>query len=252
MKKLTVIIAICFAAFFSSVSLASEKYTYVIVHGATGGGWDWKTVDHTLTAKNHTVYRPTLTGLGERYHLSNPDITLTTHIDDIVNLIIFEQLTQVVLVGHSYGGMVLTGVMERIPQRIRHVIFVDAMVPDDGMSMIDVKPLKPNYKVIDGMIHFPWLSFTKPYPRDVIQSLKTYTEPVSYKNPAAKRLNVTFVAFIPKGKTIKQRSQDVSWKRAEERQWTIRTFKGNHVVYRSKPEEVSQLLIESVADRNTK
>ncbi|KAG1657127.1 Quinolinate synthase A [Nymphon striatum] len=161
----------------------NEKYTFVIVHGATGGGWDWKTVGQHLSAKGHTVYRPTLTGLGEKYHLASPEITLTTHIDDIVNMIIFEKLYEVVLVGHSYGGVVMTGVMDRIPQRIRHVTFVDAMVPDDGMSMIDVKPLKPNYKVIKGMIHFPWLKFTKPYPRDVIQSLKTYTEPVSYKNP---------------------------------------------------------------------
>ncbi len=252
MKKLTLIITLSFVAIFSSACFASEKYTYVIVHGATGGGWDWKTVGQILTKNDHTVYRPTLTGLGERYHLSSPEITLTTHIDDIVNLIIFEQLSNVVLVGHSYGGMVLTGVMDRIPQRIRHVIFVDAMVPDDGMSMIDVKPLKSNYKIKNGMIHFPWLSFTKPYPRDVIQSLKTYTERVSYKNPAAKRLNVTFIAFVPKGKTIEQRSTDISWKRAEERHWTIRTFKGNHVVYRSKPAEVSQLLIDSVTDKNSK
>ncbi|GAA0419478.1 hypothetical protein GCM10009133_29860 [Cocleimonas flava] len=228
----------------------NEKYTFVIVHGATGGGWDWKTVAQHLSAKGHIVYRPTLTGLGDKYHLASPEINLTTHINDIVNMIIFERLNNIVLVGHSYGGMVLTGVMNRIPQRIRHVTFVDAMVPDDGMSMIDVKPLKPSYKVINGMIHFPWLKFDKPYPRDVIQSYKTYTEPVSYINPAAKRLDTTYLAFVPKGMSVEKRSRDVSWQRAKERGWTIRTFKGNHVVYRKKPAEFSTVLIETVTDEN--
>ncbi len=228
----------------------SNKYTFVIVHGATGGGWDWKTVAQHLSAKGHIVYRPTLTGLGEKYHLASPEITLTTHINDIVNTIVFERLNEVVLVGHSYGGMVMTGVMDRIPQRIRHVTFVDAMVPDDGMSMVDVKPLKPSYKIVKGMIHFPWLKFNKPYPRDVIQSLKTYTEPVSYKNPAAKRLNVTYLAFVPKGMSVEKRSRDLSWQRAKHRGWTIRTFEGNHVVYRKKPAEFSAVLLETVKDQN--
>src|SRR4051812_19715506 len=81
----------------------SPRTTYVIVHGATGGGWDWKTVAGLLEAKGHEVYRPTLTGLGERVHLSNGEINLTTHVMDIVNVILFEDLHDVVLVGHSYG-----------------------------------------------------------------------------------------------------------------------------------------------------
>ena len=86
-------------------------YTYVIVHGASGGGWDWRTMDELLTAGGHTVYRPTLTGLGEKMHLANADINLTTHIDDIANVILFEDLDEVVLVGHSYGGMVITNLI---------------------------------------------------------------------------------------------------------------------------------------------
>jgi hypothetical protein len=75
----------------------------------------------------------------------------------------------------------------------------------------------------------------KAIPRDVIQSLKTYTEPVSYKNPVAKRLNVTFLAFVPKGMSVAKHSSDISWQRAKERHWTISTFKGNHDIYRNKP-----------------
>ena len=235
----------------------NQNQTFLIAHGATGGGWDWKNVAKHLSDNNkqHTVYRPTLTGLGEKYHLANPDINLTTHINDIVNLIIFEQLDKVILVGHSYAGVVITGVINRIPQRIQHVIFVDAMLPDDGMSMNDVKPLKPSYKIINGMIHFPWLKFTKPYPRDVIQSLNTYTEAVSYNNPAAKRLNASYIAFIPKGSSVEKRAQKhrwfrQSWQRAGERGWTRRTFEGNHVAYRKQPAEFSKLLLEAVNDKN--
>ena len=177
MKK--IILLISFLVFATCATVAEEvdsnkgPSTFVIVHGATGGGWDWKTVAQLLSANNHIVYRPTLTGLGEKYHLNNPDVNLTTHINDVVNLIVFEDLHDVVLVGHSYGGMVITGVIDRIPERIRHVTFLDAMVPDDGMSMIEGKPLHLNIKVINGMIHFPWVDSSLPFPRDLAQSLKT-------------------------------------------------------------------------------
>ncbi len=114
---------------------AAEKYTFVLVHGATAGGWEWKSTGKFLTDDGHIVYRATLTGLGERMHLNSTDVDLQTHINDVVNLILFEDLHDVVLTGHSYGGMVITGVIDRIPERIRHVVFLDAAVPDDGMSI---------------------------------------------------------------------------------------------------------------------
>src|SRR5688572_26114706 len=114
---------------------AGEKYTFVVVHGATAGGWEWKSTGKYLADDGHTVYRATLTGLGEREHLNSPDVDLQTHINDVVNLILYEDLRDVVLTGHSYGGMVITGVIDRIPERIRHVVFLDAAVPDDGMSL---------------------------------------------------------------------------------------------------------------------
>jgi pimeloyl-ACP methyl ester carboxylesterase len=109
-----------------------EKYTYVIVHGATAGGYEWKETGKYLLENDHTVYRVTLTALGERSHLSAEGVNLTTHINDVVNTILFEDLHDVVLTGHSYGGRVITGVMNRIPERIRHVMFFDASVPEDG------------------------------------------------------------------------------------------------------------------------
>ena len=112
---------------------AAQKQTFVLVHGATAGGWEWKTTGKFLTDDGHTVYRATLTGLGEREHLNSADIDLQTHINDVVNLILYEDLHDVVLTGHSYGGMVITGVIDRIPERIKHVVYLDAAVPDDGM-----------------------------------------------------------------------------------------------------------------------
>ena len=106
-----------------------KKLTFVIVHGAWGGGWSWKEVDHLLTADGHTVYRPTLTGQGERVHLASPSVGLDTHIADIVNVIKFENLHDIVLVGHSYAGMVITGVAQQVPDRISRLIYLDALLP---------------------------------------------------------------------------------------------------------------------------
>ena len=104
-------------------AVTGKKFTYVIVHGAWGGGWDWKHVDQLLTADGHKVYRPTLTGQGERSHLASTNIDLDTHIQDIVNVIVWEDLHNVVLIGHSYGGMVITGVADRAPDRIRRLVY---------------------------------------------------------------------------------------------------------------------------------
>ena len=123
---------------YASAGPSSGKYTFVLVHGATAGGWEWKSTGKFLSDDGHTVYRATLTGLGERAHLNSPDADLQTHISDVVNLILYEDLHDVVLTGHSYGGMVITGVIDRIPERIRHVVFLDAAVPDDGMSIWDL------------------------------------------------------------------------------------------------------------------
>src|SRR5262245_43565749 len=90
----------------------AKHYTYVIVHGAWGGGWDWLAIDSMLARHGHKVVRVTLTGLGERHHLASPNIGLDTHIEDVVNAILWDNLRDVVLVGHSYGGMVITGVAD--------------------------------------------------------------------------------------------------------------------------------------------
>ena len=112
--------------------------TYVLVHGAFHGGWCWKKVTPLLREAGHEVYAPTLTGLGERAHLLSPEVDLSCHIQDVVNVLEYEDLQQVVLVGHSYGGMVITGVADRVPARLAHLIYLDAVVPCDGEARLDV------------------------------------------------------------------------------------------------------------------
>ena len=111
---------------------------YVLVHGAWHGGWCWQRLAPLLREQGHEVYAPTLTGLGERAHLLAPEIDLTTHIDDVVGVLQYEDLSNVVLVGHSYGGMVLSGVLERTPERIAQAIYLDAFLPNDGESIRDL------------------------------------------------------------------------------------------------------------------
>jgi pimeloyl-ACP methyl ester carboxylesterase len=115
-----------------------KRKTYVLVHGAWHGGWCWVRVARLLRARGHEVYTPTLTGLGERSHLLHPDIDLSTHIDDVVNLIKWEGLTGIVLVGHSYGGFVISGVAEKCADKISSIVFLDAFIPDSGQRMIDI------------------------------------------------------------------------------------------------------------------
>jgi pimeloyl-ACP methyl ester carboxylesterase len=110
---------------------------YVLVHGAYHGGWCWRDVVPVLRAQGHEVYCPTLTGLGERAHLASRDTGLGTHIDDVANLILWENLHDVVLVGHSYGGVVIGGVADRLADRIKALVFVDALLPEHGKSVLD-------------------------------------------------------------------------------------------------------------------
>ncbi len=110
---------------------------FVLVHGAWHGGWCYRKVAQRLRAAGHEVYTPTLTGLGERSHLMNRAVTLDTHIEDVVNLIRWEELSDVILCGHSYGGMVITGVADRIPERLRALVYLDAIVPASGQCLFD-------------------------------------------------------------------------------------------------------------------
>jgi pimeloyl-ACP methyl ester carboxylesterase len=109
--------------------------TYLICHGAWSGGWSWKKMRRLLSAAGHEVVTPTYTGLGERAHLAHAMVDLETHIQDVLSVVEYEDLGDFILVGHSYGGMVVTGVADRVPARVRHLVYLDAFVPSDGQSL---------------------------------------------------------------------------------------------------------------------
>ena len=113
---------------------ARKPAIYVLVHGAWHGGWCWNAVARILRAEGHEVYTPTLTGLGERSHLLSDTIDLRVFIQDVVNVIEYEDLTDVILVGHSFGGLPLIGAADRVPQRLRQLVFLDSVVLDHGQT----------------------------------------------------------------------------------------------------------------------
>ena len=117
--------------------MTSTRRTFVLVHGAWHGGWCWRRVADLLEAKGHKVFTPTLTGLGERSHLMSAGINLDTHIMDIVNVIKWEDLSDVVLAGHSYGGWPISGAIEQIGDRVSSVIYLDAFIPENGQKSLD-------------------------------------------------------------------------------------------------------------------
>ena len=220
------------------------RFTYVFVHGAMGGSWDWRVVDSLLTLRGHRVVRPSLTGLGERVHLASPSIGLATHIDDVVNAILWDGLHNVILVGHSYGGMVITGVADRIPDRIRRVVYLDAFLPESGETALDLADsigatfMRANIR--GGFIIPTWVVDDRAIPRDVPQPLRTFTDTLRLLNPAFRRIPAAYILTIERGKTPDpfQRFAD----RAAARGWRVYQLEADHVPERSAPAALVALL----------
>ncbi len=112
--------------------------TFVLVHGAFGSARSWRRLVPLLRAREHDVFAESLTGMGERFHLGGPDTDLSTHVQDVIGIIEHNDLHDVILVCHSYGGMVITSVADRVPDRIAHLVYLDAMLPSDGEACVDM------------------------------------------------------------------------------------------------------------------
>ncbi|GAA2325296.1 alpha/beta fold hydrolase [Streptomyces violaceusniger] len=198
--------------------------TYLLVHGAWHSGQCWERVVPLLTAAGHRVVAPTLTGYGDTAHLLGPEVGLDTHVDDIVRLITEEDLTDVVLVGHSYAGLVISSAANQVPERIGQLVYLDAMVPEDGESAVDVMPF--TQAMIDQALasesgwRIPPLVGMEPSadlfgvtdPADVAwlrsmlsdQSVRCLQQPVRLDNPAVNaipRTHIHCVANVPEGIT---------------------------------------------------
>lgn len=250
------VMAVCCVALAASagpvarVEAQEASRTYVLVHGAWGGGWAFKRVDSLLAAAGHRVYRPTLTGLGERVHLASPDIGLGTHVTDIVNVLMFEDLRDVILVGHSYGGMVITGVADRVPERIRHLVFIDALLPDDGESLVTASrgtalegfARRSVDSARGGFILPTWVRAGSPRPTDVRQPVRTFTDPVSFRNPVARRLPGTYILTVAQERPEAEDDFVSFARRARLRGYRQHVLRANHVPERSAPIPLTVLL----------
>ncbi|MBN1301616.1 MAG: alpha/beta hydrolase [Melioribacteraceae bacterium] len=242
---LTIILFSTYANGQESIS-PSDKNTYVFVHGAWGGGWDYKIMEKILEAEGHTVYRPTLTGQGEKEHLIGPDVNLDTHIQDIINVLKFEDLDDVILIGHSYGGMVITGVAHRVPEKIKHLVYADAMLPFDGESVLSLgNPEDKNFFLDlaeskgNGYSIPP---FWKEWGKDVPHPLGTFQQKIRLGNPDAEKLPGTYILTIDPGAESDGFSKYAE--RAKEKSYYYYELRTGHNLQRTMPEEYAEILLK--------
>lgn len=240
------------AALFSAPTAAQDAPppaprsagTVVLVHGAWGGGWDWRPVDRMLTDRGWDVYRATLTGLGERVHLVGPDVDLSTHIQDVVNLILFEDLHHVLLLGHSYGGMVITGVADSIPDRLEALVYLDAFLPRDGESVAALAGMQAEGDVVTPA----WVDPDAPYPRDVPHPSGTLRQPLRLHGPPGNGVPAAYILTREKGQET-DAFQDMA-ERAEALGWTVHELEADHNAQRSNRHGLVRL-IEAIGGRET-
>ncbi|TMV06587.1 alpha/beta hydrolase [Ruegeria sediminis] len=229
--------------------------TFGLVHGAWQGGWCWKRVASLLRQAGHDVFTPTMTGLGERAHLFDTGIDLDTHIQDILGVIQYEELSDVVLCGHSYGGMVITGVADKASERIRSLIYLDALVPADGQSVLDVLPAEIasdlHDTAKDGRVPpGPAAAFsvndrdqTWVDRRNVDQPFKTFQQPIHLEGKwrmVPKRTYIYATGWNPGlGRTFFEKARN-------EAEWEASSIACGHYVMIDMPEELTGLLTAAI------
>ena len=233
-----------------NITFARAQSTYVIVHGAWGGAWQFKKTGEHLQKAGHTVYRPTMTGLGERHHLYNNDVNLNTHITDVVNTILFENLNEVILVGHSYGGMVVTGVADSIPERIKKVIYLDAIIPDVNQAAIQALALNEStasnsFNAKDGVVVPVWVKDTTKTPRDVPHPIATFTQPLKYSAEKLSKIPVTYIFTYEQNQGGKEKDDFYRfYLKAKDKNWKIVELEASHNPQIDKLNELVAILLE--------
>lgn len=244
--------------------------TYVLIHGGFAGGWIWGDVATRLRKAEHRVFTPTLTGLGERVHLASPHTGLNTHIQDVVNVLIYEDLSELVLLGYSYGGMVATGVAELAAERIAHLVFLDALVPQDGQSAASllgpetmafltgeadvhgdgwrippswIDPRAADAPIAERRRHFN----TAQDPRHTPHPLKTFQQPVFLENQVAAKLPRTSIycrrGMEDVGPLHRPVAHAAGMAKVDEN-WRYRELDSGHMPMWTHPFELTQFLLE--------
>jgi pimeloyl-ACP methyl ester carboxylesterase len=245
------------------------KGTFVLVHPAWLGGWCWKKVTPLLRTGGYQVYTPTLTGLGERAHLARPEIGLGVHIDDIVNTLKYEDLSGVILVGNSSGGLVITGVADQVPERIAHIVYLDAFVPQDGQAILDIMPAdrrSPMRALVQNegqgwlvprIAPPPWEIIVREIwhitdqadlqwvlPRLSATPLGHFKEPVHRKNAAAEKLPRTYLRCPEYPNAVFDSYAQAARK---SKGWHYGELSASHLPFVTHPTELADRLIEIAA-----
>ena len=233
--------------------------TFVLVHGAWGGSWGFRLVRGPLREAGHEVFTPSLTGVGERAHLASPQVNLSTHVLDVVNTILYEDLADIVLLGFSYGGMVVTGALEHIADRVSHLVYLDAFVPADGESLDDlagagyrkaaVGPgatwlVKPPPRPMDDPVATDWAAARRsPHP------VGCFTEPVTLARPLeGYPFTRTYVKATREPRPVVGGRVSAFWTAADHaktsQDWRYREVDSDHVIAMNRPADLVALLLE--------
>ena len=230
--------------------------TYVLVHGAWSGAHGFRRVRPPLLRAGHEVFTPSLTGIGERVHLTSPQVTLTTHVTDVVNAVLYEDLREIVLLGFSYGGFVITAALEHVGERVRHAVYLDAFVPDDGDTVFALMGRSPGTTIDLGG---EWL--VAPLPREfddpdeaafanrrrTQHPIGCFTEPVRLSRPVeAYPFERTYVrATVAEAGAPPTSAFDLAAARARSSpHWRYREIATTHMVPNNRPYELAELLLE--------
>ena len=238
-----------------SAAPAVDRRVYVLVHGAWHGGWCWRYVQERLEAAGHSVFAPSLTGLGDRVHLRNPDVNLSTHVTDIVNLFEFENLHDVVLVGHSYAGHVVSWVADKVKDRISHVVYLDAVLATDGRPFLPpdvgetrIGDAKDGYLMPVSSMEFlgipeshhlyDWVES-----RLVEHPLPTLMEMVVYENGGPAGLPNTFVRCTQNERMASGAEDPVFVMSDNDPEWSYVTLDTGHDLMVTAPEETAEILL---------
>jgi pimeloyl-ACP methyl ester carboxylesterase len=239
--------------------------TFVLVHGGWHGGWCWTKVAPLLRSAGHAVYTPTLTGLGERAHLLGPGITLETHAQDVLGVLTHEELTDVILVGHSLAGPVIATVADRAPEHLAHLVYLDATVVRDGESDLDCHPEAVRERVLarprlgGAVVMTPrahpfgvtdeadarWVNaHLSPHP------LRAFTDRVRLRHPDEFADRRTFIACTgPDGLSPDEFTRAMVERVRAETGWRYREMATSHDAMVTAPHELADLLLETAALR---
>ena len=242
-----------------AAAATASPSTFVLVHGAWHGGWCWARVAARLRTAGHTVFTPTLTGLGERRHLISPQVNLDTHIDDVVNVLQFEDLERVVLVGHSYAGIVISGVADRAAARLRQLVFLDALLLEPGKSLFSdfpaavveqrLKAIRETGGGVGAAAALPPSAFGVKDPADAAwvashltpQPVGTYLQPLLLKSPLGNGLPKTYIECT--GDPIATLEPTKARVRADAG-WQLRTLATGHDAMVTAPGPLATLLAD--------